>query len=58
MPVYVKKAPERRAADSTAIENTVREMLRRVREEGDAVVREYSMALDQWERETFRIFEM
>ena len=55
MPVYIKKAPKRRAADLTAVENTVREMLRRVREEGDAAVRDYSMTLDQWERETFRV---
>ncbi len=55
MPDYIKKAPERRAADLTAVESTVREMLKRVREDGDAAVRQYAKSLDHWESETFRV---
>ncbi len=55
MPDYVKKAPERPAADMAAVENTVRDMLGRVRDEGDAAVRHYAKTLDKWEQEAFRV---
>jgi histidinol dehydrogenase len=55
MPDYVKKAPERPAADIAAVENTVRDMLGRVRDEGDAAVRHYAKTLDKWEQEGFRV---
>lgn len=55
MPDYVKKAPERPAADMAAVENTVRDMLGRVRDEGDAAVRHYAKTLDKWEQEGFRV---
>ena len=57
MPEYVKKAAERSAAVKTAVENTVREMLNRVRDEGDSAVRHYAKTLDNWEQETFRVSE-
>ena len=52
---YVKRAPERPAADMATVENTVREMLGRVRSEGDAAVCHYAKTLDKWERDTFRV---
>jgi len=52
---YVKKAPERPAADKAAVEKTVREMLGRVRDEGDAAVGHYAKTLDKWEQESFRV---
>lgn len=55
MPDYVKKAPERPAADIAAVENTVRDMLGRVRDEGDAAVRHYAKTLDKCEQKAFRV---
>lgn len=55
MVVYVKKAPKRPAADVTAVENTVRDILARVRAEGDCAVRHYAKALDKWDGESFKV---
>lgn len=55
MPDYVKKAPERPSADKVAVEKTVREMLGRVRDEGDAAVGHYAKTLDKWEQDSFRV---
>ncbi len=55
MPVYVKKALERPAADLETVENTVREMLKRIRGEGDGAIRHYASALDKWEGPDFRV---
>ena len=55
MPDYVKKAPERPAANMAAVETTVREMLGRMRDEGDAAVRHYAKTLDKWDQEAFRV---
>lgn len=52
---YVKKAPERAPADVAAVEATVREMLRRIRDEGDEAVRHYARTLDKWQNDTFRV---
>ena len=55
MAFYLKKARERSIADTTAVESTVREILRRVRDEGDDAVRHYALALDKWDRTSFRV---
>ena len=55
MPNFIKKAPERPAADKAAVEKTVREMLGRVRDEGDAAVGHYAKTLDKWEQDSFRV---
>ena len=52
---YVKKAPERPAADKVAVEKTVREILGRVRDEGDVAVNHYAKTLDKWEQDSFRV---
>ena len=55
MRTYIKKSPERAPADTAEVEATVREMLRRIRAEGDSAVRHYARALDKWEREEFKV---
>ena len=55
MLTYVKKAPGRPASDAGAVENTVREILNKVRVEGDSAVREYAKTLDKWDGEHFRV---
>jgi sulfopropanediol 3-dehydrogenase len=55
MRTYVKKAPERTPADVAAVEGTVRDMLRRIRDEGDEAVRHYASTLDKWQSDTFRV---
>ena len=49
MSVYVKRAPPREPTDLTAVEDTVRTMIVKIRDVGDAAVREYAAALDKWE---------
>lgn len=55
MAVYLKQAKERPQEDLTAVRDTVREILDRVREEGESAVREYSAKFDDWSPESFRI---
>ncbi len=52
---YVKKAVPRPSDADEAVRETVREILRAVRERGDAAVREYSITLDQWSPPSFRV---
>jgi sulfopropanediol 3-dehydrogenase len=55
MRTYIKKAPERAPADKAAVEAAVREMLTRIRDEGDDAVRHYARVLDKWEHKDFRV---
>lgn len=55
MAEYLKKAEERPPADKSAVEQTVREMIARIRDEGDSAVRHYAKSLDKWETDSFRV---
>lgn len=55
MAEYLKKAKERPPADKSAVEHTVREMIARIRDEGDSTVRHYAKSLDKWEAASFRV---
>lgn len=56
MPLYVKRAPARDPGDAAGVAATVREMLDRIRTDGDAAVREFSEKLDGWTG-AFRVSE-
>jgi sulfopropanediol 3-dehydrogenase len=55
MAVYLKKAKERPEQDMQAVSDTVREILERVRREGEAAVRYYSKKFDDWDPPSFRV---
>ncbi len=55
MSYFVKQAPARLPADIAAVERTVRDMIDRIRNEGDAAIRHYAKALDKWDSESFRV---
>lgn len=55
MPDYVKRASQRSPESRAAVERVVREILDRVKEEGDDAVRHYAKSLDKWENESFRV---
>ena len=57
MASYLKKAKERPEQDSRAVSATVREILERVRLEGEAAVRYFSKKFDNWDPPTFRVSE-
>lgn len=55
MPEYLKKATPLAPADEQAVRDTVSEILRRVKAEGLAAVREYSRRFDGWDPPSFRV---
>lgn len=55
MAQYLKKAVTRPEEDVTAVQNTVREMLDRVKKEGEAAVRYYSEKFDKWSPKSFKV---
>ena len=55
MSVYLKRAKPREPKDLTAVEDTVRTMIAKIRDVGDPAVHEYAAALDKWQGETFRV---
>jgi sulfopropanediol 3-dehydrogenase len=55
MATYLKRAAERPREDTTAVRETVREIIERVRTEGEAAVRFYAKKFDGWEPKSFRI---
>jgi sulfopropanediol 3-dehydrogenase len=57
MAEYLKKAIERPKEDLTSVRESVREIIDRVRSEGEAGVRYYSEKFDNWNPKTFRISE-
>ena len=57
MAQYLKKAQEHPEQDLRAVADTVREVLDRVRREGEAAVRFYSKKFDQWDPPSFRVSE-
>jgi sulfopropanediol 3-dehydrogenase len=52
---YLKKATERSSDSDESVRRTVTEILRAVRDEGDAAVRRYSEKLDRWSPPSFRL---
>jgi len=54
---YLKKAKEKPEEDVRAVQDTVREILEKVRKEGIEAVRYYSEKFDQWAPKSFRISE-
>ena len=57
MAIYLKKAQERPEQDLRTVSDLVREVLDRVRQEGEAAVRFYSKKFDQWDPPSFRLSE-
>ena len=54
---FLKKASGRAKSDAVSIQQTVSQILQRVRDERDAAVRHYAKVLDKWESDTFRVSE-
>ncbi len=52
---YLKKAVKRPEEDVTAVQNTVRDMLEKVKKEGEAAVRYYSEKFDKWAPKSFKV---
>jgi sulfopropanediol 3-dehydrogenase len=57
MPEYLKIAKERPVEDLSQVRETVREIIEKVRQDGEAAVRYYSEKFDQWSPKSFRISE-
>ena len=55
MAEYLKKAVERPEEDVTAVRDSVREILEKVRNEGEAGLRYYSEKFDNWSPDSFRL---
>lgn len=55
MAQYLKKAIERPKEDLTAVREAVREIIEKVRNEGEAAVRYYSAKFDNWNPKSFRL---
>ena len=55
MPEFLKKAPTRASSVDSNVERTVREMISRIREEGDFAVHHYAKTLDKWESGSFSV---
>jgi sulfopropanediol 3-dehydrogenase len=52
---YLKKAIEKPKEDITAVQETVRKILEKIRDEGEAGLRYYSEKFDNWLPKTFRV---
>jgi sulfopropanediol 3-dehydrogenase len=57
MPVYLKNAHERPAEDLSQVRETVRQIIEKVKQEGEDAVRHYSETFDRWAPKSFRISE-
>ena len=57
MAVYLKSAKERPAEDLTEVRETVREIIERIKQEGEAAVRFYSEKFDSWSPKSFKVTE-
>lgn len=55
MAEYLKKAKERPREDLAAVRESVREIIERVRKDGEAGVRYYSQRFDNWDPKSFRL---
>jgi sulfopropanediol 3-dehydrogenase len=54
---YLKKAIEKPQEDITAVQETVREILAKIKNEGEAGLRFYSEKFDNWSPKSFRVSE-
>jgi sulfopropanediol 3-dehydrogenase len=52
---YLKRAVEKPKQDNTAVRETVREILQRVKEDGERAVRYFSKKYDHWSPEDFKV---
>ncbi len=57
MPVYLKKAKERPSDDLSQVRETVRQIVEKVRLEGEDAVRFYSEKFDRWAPASFKVSE-
>jgi sulfopropanediol 3-dehydrogenase len=57
MAIYLKKAKEKPPEDLSQVREVVREILERVRTEGESAVRYYSEKFDQWSPKSFKVSE-
>jgi sulfopropanediol 3-dehydrogenase len=55
MAKYLKKAVKKPEEDTRAVQDTVRNILDRVKKEGEAAVRHYSKTFDDWSPKSFKI---
>jgi sulfopropanediol 3-dehydrogenase len=55
MAFYLKKAKQPPSEDLTRVRETVREIIDKVRSEGEAGVRYYSSKFDNWSPKSFKI---
>ncbi len=55
MAEYLKKAKQKPEEDIRAVQDTVREILDRVKKEGEAAVRDFSKRFDDWSPKSFKI---
>ncbi len=55
MRTYLKKAIEKPKEDRAAVQETVRQILEKIRDEGEAGLRYYSEKLDNWSPKSFRL---
>jgi len=52
---YLKKAIEKPEEDIRAVQDTVREIMSKIKKEGESAVRHYSKTFDHWEPKSFKI---
>ncbi len=52
---YIKKSLPTREQDLESVSNLVKEILRRIKNEGEKAVREYSERFDNWNPQSFRV---
>jgi sulfopropanediol 3-dehydrogenase len=55
MAEYIKKAAERPEEDISAVQDVVKEIVEKVRKEGEAGLRYYSEKFDNWSPKTFKV---
>jgi sulfopropanediol 3-dehydrogenase len=52
---YLKKAKEKPEEDIRAVQDAVREILTKVKKEGESAVRYYAKTFDKWEPKSFKV---
>lgn len=57
MAKYLKTAEERPAEDLSLVRDTVRKIIERIKQDGEAAVRFYSEKFDHWSPKAFRVSE-
>jgi len=57
MPVYLKQAQQRPPEDLSQVRETVRQIIEKVKQDGEDAVRQFSKAFDSWAPQSFKISE-